>query len=1070
MKRASLFFTMLMVSATVTYAQQRQVTGKVTGADGLPIPYATIQIKGTSTGTTSDQDGNFSLDVKNNNVVLVIRSVGYVSESVTVGSSTNLSISLTSDDQNLQEVVVTALNVKRNKNELPYSAQTVSSAELNRTRDANVVTSLSGKVAGLEIRKNNTLGGSTNIVLRGAKSLTGNNQALFVVDGVPIDNSNTNTTDQRTGRSGYDYGNAAADINPDDIAAVSVLKGAAATALYGSRAANGVVMITTKKGSRGIGVTVNTGVTLGYVDKSTFAEYQKEYGAGYGSGYGSPDGYFYYEDIDGDGQPDRIVPLNEDASYGGKFDPSLMVYHWDSFDPGSPNYGKTKPWIGAKNDPTSFFETAVGTSNSAVIDGANDKGYFKLGYTKNVDQGIMPNSRIGKDLINFGASYNLTSKLTASASVNTSLIKGLGRYGTGYDSKNLMTNFRQWWQTNVDVKDQKDAYFREKNNITWNQAAPGVLTPAYWDNPYWTRYENFENDKRTRNFGNIALNYKITDWLDILGRVSLDTYNEMQEERSAIGSIDVSKYSRFERTFSEYNYDLMLNFNRNITENLAFKGIVGGNIRRTSVSSVLSETNGGLLIPRLYALLNTANPMEAPKEIATREEVDGFFAAANFGYKEMLFLDLTMRRDQSSTLPDGNNSYYYPSASLGWVFSKVLPQTSWLTNGKLRVNYAEVGNTAPPLYVKNYYDVPTGIDGNPLASVGGTAYNPDLKSERTKSFEAGLEMSFLDSRLGFDATYYKLNTIDQIVPLPVSTATGFDYKVINAGDIQNQGIEISAFGTPVRTADFSWNIGVNWSRNRNKVKSLPGISTLELASFPGNITINASVGQPYGTIIGTDFIYHENGQKVVDEDGYYERTGTSNNIIGNANPDWIGGITNTLKYKDLSLSFLVDVRKGGDIFSLDMYYGLATGILPETVGKNDLGNDSRGEVTGDNTSGGIILPGVTADGKANTTRIPNDYGVYGYYYNPDKAFVYDASYVKLREVSLTYSLPKALMARLNPFKGIDLSLIGRNLWIIHKNLPYADPDDAISSGNYQGYIGGSYPSTRTFGFNARFRF
>jgi outer membrane receptor protein involved in Fe transport len=320
-----------------------------------------------------------------------------------------------------------------------------------------------------------------------------------------------------------------------------------------------------------------------------------------------------------------------------------------------------------------------------------------------------------------------------------------------------------------------------------------------------------------------------------------------------------------------------------------------------------------------------------------------------------------------------------------------MPQATWLSSGKVRINYAEVGSTAPPLYTKNYYEVWTGIDGVPLASVDGTKYNPDLKSERTKSFETGLEMSFLQNRLGFDATYYRLNTVDQIVPLPVSTATGFDYKVINAGNIQNSGIELSVFGTPVKTKDFSWNVNLNWSRNRNKVKSLPGITTLQLASFPGNITINASVGQPYGTIIGTDYVYNDKGEKLM-KDGYYQISPTSNNVIGNANPDWIGGITNTLKYKDVSLSFLVDVRQGGDLFSLDMYYGLATGLLPETVGKNDLGNESRAPLTNDSKSGGIIFPGVNAaDGKPNTTRIANEFQTYGYAVNPDKAFVYDAS-------------------------------------------------------------------------------
>lgn len=1076
MKRALLFFTMLMVCVTLSYAQQRQVTGKVTDTEGKPIPFATIQVKGTNTGTTSDVDGNFKLNVGGTGT-LIIRSVGFATQQAELGASNTVSVSLKADDTNLQEVIVTALGVQRNKNELAYSAQTVSGPDLNKTRDANIVNSLSGKVAGLEIRKTNTLGGSTNVVLRGSKSLTGNNQALFVVDGVPIDNSNTNNLDQRTNKGGYDYGNAAADINPDDVETVSVLKGAAATALYGSRASNGVIMITTKKGTRGMGVTINAGGSVGIVDKSTFPKYQKKYGAGYGTYYlvdadnPAPDDnpYFLEQDINGDGIKDLVVPTTEDASYGAPFDPKLMVYGWDSFYPGSPNYGKAKPWVAAANDPTKFFETATSSNTSIVVDGAGDKGYFKLGYTKNIDKGIMPNSQINKDLLNFGASYAIAPKLIASGSINTSLIKGQGRYGTGYDSKNLMTNMRQWWQTNVDIKDQKAAYLKERRNITWNQAAIGELNPIYWDNPYWTRYENFQNDKRTRNFGNIALNYKVTDWFDVMGRVSLDSYNELQEERSAIGSIDPSMYSRLDRTFAEYNYDLLLNFNKNISKDITFKGILGGNVRRTRIQSSYAKTNGGLLIPRLYALLNTANPMEAPEEKSTIEEVDGIFASTNFGFHDLVFLDLTLRRDQSSTLPKENNSYYYPSASLGFVFSKLTKNAPWLSHGKVRVNYAEVGNTAPPLYTADYYDVPTGIDGVALASVNENKYNRVLKPERTKSFETGLEASFLQNRVGFDLTYYKTNTVDQIVPVPVSKATGYTYKVINAGDIQNKGIEVSVFATPVKTRDFSWTLNLNWSRNRNIVKSLPDIKNLQIASMNGGVSINAALGQPYGTIRGGNFVYNDKGQKVIDaETGFYETSPDANSVIGNINPDWIGGISNTLKYKNLSLSFLVDVRQGGDVFSLDMYYGLATGLYEETAGLNELGNPLRSPVS---AGGGLLFKGVNADGKVNEKRASaTNYGTQGYRRNPAAAFVYDASYVKLREVALNYSLPDRMIKHMGPFKGVDFSFLGRNLWIIHKNLPNADPEDGGGSGNIQGYQSGSYPSTRNFGFNIKLRF
>jgi hypothetical protein len=367
-----------------------------------------------------------------------------------------------------------------------------------------------------------------------------------------------------------------------------------------------------------------------------------------------------------------------------------------------------------------------------------------------------------------------------------------------------------------------------------------------------------------------------------------------------------------------------------------------------------------------------------------------------------------------------------------------------------------------------------------MASVGEqtatTKNNPELKPERSKSYEAGLEASFLRSRAGFDITYYNTRTVDQILPVAVSRATGYDRKFVNAGTIENKGIELSVFATPVKTENFSWTVNLNWTRNRNKVVSLFGqTDNLLLGSFQAT-SINATLGQPYGTIRGSNFVYDSaSGQKLIygtddplGRGGRYVISSTSNEVIGNANPDWIGGIQNTLKYKDLALTFLVDVRQGGDVFSLDMYYGLATGLYPETAGLNDQGKPLRGLAS---EGGGIVRQGVTADGKVNTIRVNTvNYGAFGYRYSPDASFVYDASYVKLREVALTYSLPSRLIGKLQPLKGIDLSLIGRNLWIIHKNLPYADPEDIQSSGNVQGYQGGAYPTTRTIGFNLKLRF
>jgi TonB-linked SusC/RagA family outer membrane protein len=1066
MKKTLSLLTVLMLFCALAFGQTRAVSGRVTDAQGKAVPFASVTVKGTSVGVAADENGNFTIEAAPNST-LVFSAAGYQAAEVNIKNQSTVSASL-SAQSSLNEVVVTALGIRRTRNQTPYAAQQVTGEEVSKTRNTNFVQNLSGKVAGLDIRQTNTMGGSTNVIIRGTKSITGNNQALFVVDGVPYSNSNTNTANQRTGRGGYDYGNAAADINPDDIESVTVLKGAAASALYGSQGSNGVILITTKKNARGLGITVNSGVTVGKVDKSTFATYQKQYGAGYGKFYGpDEDQWFNEADVNGDGIVDLVAPFHEDASYGAKFDPNLMVYQWDAFDPTSPYFGKARPWVAAANDPTTFFQTPVSSNQSIFIDGGSDRGSFKLGYTRNDDKGILPNSKISKNLLNFGGTYNITPKLTAGATINFTNINGLGRYGTGYDDKNLMTNFRQWWEVNVDVKEQKDAYFRNRDNTTWNWKSANRLIANFWDNPYFSRYENYESDSRNRYFGVANLNFKPVEWLNIMGRASQDGYNELQEERQAVGSVTTSSYSRYNNAFSETNFDLIANMDKNITTDINFKALLGGTLNKRHNESIRAVTNGGLIVPRVYALSNSLNTPNAPVEFDGRREVHSLYAGATFSWRDMITLDGTIRRDQSSTLPKDNNTYYYPSVSAGFTFSKLLPSATWLSYGKLRANYARVGNDAP---VYSVYDSYVGIapfGGNPQGSVAGTKNNPNLMPELTGSFEAGAEMAFLKNRIGFDMSYYRSKTDDLITPVILSTATGYNSKFLNAGSIENKGIEVSVNGTPVKTNDFSWNINVNWSKNRNKVLELfEGAENLVLADFQAGVTLNASLGQPYGTIRGSNYVY-KNGEKVVSQtNGRYLLSPTSNEVIGNANPDWVGGVNNSFRYKNLSLSFLIDTKQGGDIFSLDMYYGMGTGLYPETVALNDLGNPSRNTIA---EGGGIILPGVDADGKPNTKRRSNSEGTLGYR-QPTAGFVYDASYIKLREAIISYSLPKTLVSKLNPFKGIDLSLIGRNLWIIDKNIPYADPEETISSGNLQGYQSGAYPTTRTFTFNAKFRF
>jgi outer membrane receptor protein involved in Fe transport len=689
-------------------------------------------------------------------------------------------------------------------------------------------------------------------------------------------------------------------------------------------------------------------------------DYQNEYGVGYSSHY-QKDGFLNF-DVDGDGVKDLVVPTSEDASYGARFDPNLMVFQWDAFDPTSPYYKKAKPWVAAAHTPETFYETAVSNNTSAFLDGANDKGTVKIGFTRNEDRGTLPNSKVIKNIVNFGTSYKILDKLEASASVNYSLIKGKGRYGTGYSGQNVNQNFRQWYQTSTDIQDQKDAYFRTQQNITWNWKDPSVptgLVPIYTDNYYWTRYQNVEKDSRSRVFGNIAMNYKATSYLNVIARVSADTYSEQQEEIIAVGSQATPKYSRFDRQFSEINYDLMVNFDKNLSQDLNLKALVGTNIRKTTQQSVFGTTNGGLVVPGLYSLSNSKGTIAAPVETYQPKEVDGYFAGATLGFREFLTLDATIRRDISSTLPEEANAYNYYGISGSWIFSHHL-NASWLSSGKLRANYATVGGDAPWGSIDDVYDVVAPFGSTLLYSLPNTQNNKALKPENTVSKEIGLEMAFLQNRLGFDVSYYITNTRDQIIPASVSTATGFSSKYVNAGDVENKGVELSLFATPIRKTNFSWNINLNWAANKSKVLELYNDSkNLQLATFQGGISSNATVGEAYGVLKGRA-IQQLNGQNLVGDDGYYVQTPTTTEVIANINPDWYGGVYNTFKYKNFTLGFLVDMRHGGSLYSLDMFYSQYTGVLKESAGLNDLGKPRRNTLA---DGGGVIFPGVTADGK-----------------------------------------------------------------------------------------------------------
>lgn len=1100
MRKIGLMLALLIfASVQVIYAQT--ITGKVTSSeDGGAIPGATVIVKGTMIGVTTDLTGNYSLKLPSGAKVLQYSFVGMKTQDIEIGNRTVIDVVLVPEALDIEGVVVTALGISREKKSLGYATQQVTGDDLNKVKGGNFINNLSGKAAGVQVKSTGNMGGSTNIIIRGSSSITGSNQALIVVDGIPINNDNSNNSGQLTGRSGYDYGNSAADINQNDIESVNVLKGAAATALYGSRGANGVIMITTKKGARGtsskkIGVNINSSITTGFVDKSTFPAYQQNYGAGYGAYYYGDDPYGGFElvyDVDGDGELDLTVPTYEDASMGQKFDPNLLVFQWDSYDPASPNYHKATPWVAAGDKgPFSIFSNSLSLSNSVDVSGGDDRTAFRLGYTNLDEKGILPNSSLKKNSFILNGSYRILDNLKVSASANYLVTKGKGRNSTGY-SDNIMSSFRQWNQMNVDYELQSTLYDQTGRNITWNPNSPFDLAPAYWDNPFFQRNENYETDKRDRLIGYAQVDWQINPHLSLMGRVAADSYAELQEERKQIGSASgefgvgrpdvTSGYSRFDKTFIETNMDVMLNYNRNLTEKLNLKANLGSNFMRNKLDQVFASTDGGLIVPGLYALSNSNNQMQAPEERMNEVGVNGYFGGASLGYDEIVYFDVTYRYDQSSTLPKEEWGYSYYGISSGFIFSNLMKSANnWLSFGKLRLSYATVGNYAPWGSLKDTYTFNGVFGGTALYSFPSTKNNEALKPEKTNSLEGGLELKLLNGVLGFDLSMYQNKTTNQILPTAVSSATGVTQTFVNAGEMQNRGIEVMLSAVPVKNNNFRWESMLNFDRNVNKVTELYGdLKNIQIGALQGGLTINARLDEAYGTIQGTDYVYDDNGNRTVAANGYYLKSSTSDKILGNIQPDFKVGFNNKFNYKNWSFSFLIDWQQGGSIFSLDMYYGLATGLYEETDYINDLGNPVRDPLTDDATSGGLIVEGVYApgtvidgvdvSGQPNATRVHgDDYRVFGYSRNPNAAFVYDASYVKLREVLIGYTLPKSLFKGTG-IQGVTFNLVGSNLWIMMKNLPHADPEASQSSGNIQGWQSGVMPSTRNIGFNINLQF
>ncbi|MBT33152.1 MAG: SusC/RagA family TonB-linked outer membrane protein [Thalassobius sp.] len=1051
---------MLLITPFFGYSQDRTIEGSIT-SEGEPLPGVNVLIKGTSQGTISDVDGKYSISASSGEDVIIFSFIGFETQEVAIGSQSKIDVSLVESSQQLSEVLVTALGVKREEKSLGYAVQKIEGDAVGQTSESNIVNSLSGKVAGVQVTgASGNLGGSSRILIRGVNSVSGNNQPLFVVDGTPIDNSNFNSEDTQTAGGGRDYGNAAQDINPEDIESISVLKGPSAAALYGSRASNGVIMITTKGGSarKGIGVSINSTTTFDKV--YVLPDYQDEYGAGYVQQFETfsfdpsihPAEYSAF-----DGQP--MINYQADESWGPRMD-GQMVRHWDSWYPGE-TFGELRAFSPHPDNIKDFYQTGRTLKNSVAISGGNDKGTFRVSFTNMDQKGTFPNSELQRNTFSVNTSYNVTDKLTAKVVANFVNTKALGRPATGGwtgdGPMSVVSSFNLWHERQLDM-DRLRNYKMEDGTIRhWNITSPTDLSSFWWVNPFFEVYESYNNDERNRVFGNASLSYDVSKDLKITGFARTDFYSDRREDRVPDGHENVSMYEEDVYNVRENNFEFLAQYQKMIGS-FSIAVNAGANHREMSFYQNKGQTVGGLSVPN-YFNLEASIDRPSITDYKSSRTVNSVYGSASIGFKETLYLDATLRNDWSSTLPASNNSYMYPSVSASFVFSEMIPANNFVSFGKIRAGWAQVGNDTDPYRLQTIYSPDDAFGSSPIFFVPNTLNNSDLKPETNTSYEVGLDMRFFNGRVGFDLTYYDNVSTDQILNLPVSSTSGFEYLVVNAGKITNNGVELMLTTTPIRTSSgFEWNVIFNWAKNNNKVVELaPGQDNYVLGSQNG-VTVNARVGEAYGSLEGSGYLYNDNGQKVVDEDGFYVRE--TSKVLGSVMADYTGGITNSFYFKGFSLSALIDFQKGGVVHSYTNGLGQYSGLLLETAGLNDKGTPQRDPV---DAGGGILADGVNESGEANTVYVESsDY--WKHLLSRKEAHVYDASFVKFRELKIGYNLPKAWFEK-NLIQSMTIGLVGRNLAILHKNVPNIDPESALGSGNIQGIEEGQLPSVRSMGFN-----
>ena len=1077
-KRIHLFLLALAIGVIQGAAQVTTVRGIVTTEeDGEPVIGASVIVKGTSLGTVTDVNGRFELSgFPPSATRLLISYISLMAKEVAIAPQ--VSVTLKSDTHLLDEVVVTALGISREKKALGYTAQEVKQDALVQGKDNNLLNSLSGKIAGVRITNTQGDVGSSRIVIRGETSIAGENQPLFIVDGIPVDNSQLNARS-----SGRDFKNAIADLNPEDIKTLTVLKGPNAAALYGARAAHGAIVITTKGGDKrqkGIGITLHSSTQVSFV--ATLPEFQNLFGQGAG-------GRFSYVDGKGAGVNDGV-----DESWGPRLDIGLLIPQFDSPLDADGNRVAT-PWVSHPNNVRDYFRMGISTNSGISVARGDDKYQFRVGYNYEKQVSIVPDAGTNKTNISLNTDYHLAKWIVVGATANyivytaPSLPGSATPSGSNVRSNSPMLQFL-WFGRQVDTNSLKADYTRN-----WNS--------SYYDNPFWSASYNTQSQERHRLIGDLHAEFRLTDGLHVRFRTSTDWYNDRRKSKVKWGSAGAGSpygsYAEDAYTVKENNTEVLATYIKQLNKNWGIDALLGFNVRNKQYENNY-QAAPRLAVADLYTLTNSRDPLTSSNDFYRLRQY-GLYGSIQLDYRRWAFLNITGRNDWSSTLPVDNNSYFYPSVTASVLLSEAFGWRSKAVNYlKIRGGWSQVGADANPYQLATVFTSETAFNGNPLQSSSTIGMNPNLKPEKTSSIEAGFEAAFWDNRLCLDFTYYKTDSRNQILKLATTAASGYTSQVRNAGHIRNRGYEIQLGAVPIQTSKgFRWNLDLNYGANSSKVVKLDDeglITSYQL--YSSGIQILASVGEAYGTLFGTSYVRDANGNVVVDANGL-PKISTTNKTLGKFTPDWTGGISNTFSYRSLSLSFLIDASVGGSIFSNTNKTGKYTGVLANTLSGRDaehgglwyytaaMGNNVRlpespsysvssdglyyAQVNGQSTrvyQDGIMVEGVTESGSKNEEVVSAE-KYYHRIYSIAEANVYDASYVKLREVALSYRLPRLWTQKLH-LQEASVTLTGRNLWTIYKSVPNIDPESALTTGNAQGVEAYSLPTTRSFGVNLSVKF